>query len=687
MSKSNRTTCILAACKTICFVAACTSPGAERSATTATRKYHEVYGNAMNLYRQGKVGKAHTYLDSAYATFTHVPAIARYLRLTYKSWVHYNERHFDSANVYADSALAQMRNNNITALYPDDYIHALLEKGRVLMALQQNEMAYDYYLMAKDFARSNVRTRNVHELSYDMGMMLYRQRRYAEAAESFRNGYNEASALLAREGMPYAWANPIYRMQEMLANAGLCYTRTKQYDSALHYYRMALTFIDTSKHHMSSETMANAAKGVVLGNMGTAYLQHGDTVRARELYQKSIELNLQPGGDLMDALKTTIKLSELSVYEGRMNEVPTLLHKADLPARAGSRPDVERNYTLLMSQYYDKAGNELLANRYFKRYVYLRDSIDAATHTRDNSDIRNYLAQKEQQHRIELLERDNHIGRLLNVAVLLFALLVSGVVVVVVISYRRSRRNVAALAGLNKHIEWQKQQLEQKNREKDRLLSAVAHDLRNPVGSIKFITDQMTEGQEPPLIPNDVAMTIVHNAANTAMELIDELNEYGPAAPQNIEKVPIDMKMLIGQCADMLQHRAAEKKQVIECLMPACHVIVPADAGKIKRVLINLVSNAIKFSDEGGHITILLQKNNNEAVIEVSDNGIGIPAEMMNHLFDMFTPARRKGTAGEHSFGLGLSISMQIANAHGGHIAAQSAEGCGSTFSLRLPLQ
>jgi signal transduction histidine kinase len=135
----------------------------------------------------------------------------------------------------------------------------------------------------------------------------------------------------------------------------------------------------------------------------------------------------------------------------------------------------------------------------------------------------------------------------------------------------------------------------------------------------------------------------------------------------------------------MLAYRAVEKQQQLVCHLPEQPVFAMADAGKIKRIIINLLSNAIKFSNTGGYISVLLLTNENEVVVEVNDNGIGIAPAMMNNLFDMFTPTRRKGTAGEHSYGLGLSISAQIAHAHGGRITVNSAEGRGSTFCLWLP--
>ena len=110
------------------------------------------------------------------------------------------------------------------------------------------------------------------------------------------------------------------------------------------------------------------------------------------------------------------------------------------------------------------------------------------------------------------------------------------------------------------------------------------------------------------------------------------------------------------------------------------------DKEKMARVINNLMTNAIKFSPKGGRIEVMTAKHDNGVVIKVADNGIGIPADKLPGLFRMFTNVRRKGTANEESFGLGLAICKQIVDAHGGTLSVDSTEGQGSTFVITLPV-
>ncbi|MCY1540398.1 Sensor protein kinase WalK [compost metagenome] len=107
---------------------------------------------------------------------------------------------------------------------------------------------------------------------------------------------------------------------------------------------------------------------------------------------------------------------------------------------------------------------------------------------------------------------------------------------------------------------------------------------------------------------------------------------------------------------------------------------------RLWRVFSNLLANAIKFSPENSQIQVKMVKAGNAIRIAISDQGIGIPAEMADKIFDLFTPARRPGTSGEESFGLGLAISRQIIEAHEGKLWFENNVQVGTTFLVELPL-
>jgi signal transduction histidine kinase len=129
-----------------------------------------------------------------------------------------------------------------------------------------------------------------------------------------------------------------------------------------------------------------------------------------------------------------------------------------------------------------------------------------------------------------------------------------------------------------------------------------------------------------------------------------------------------------------------EAKNNIVLISSKPQVFVEINAEKFQRVMDNLITNALKFSKNNSKIEIYLSIKNNCAVIEVRDYGMGIPPEMLPHIFERFSKARRPGVRGEQSTGLGLSISRQIIDNHQGTIDVTSEEKKGSSFTIQLPL-
>jgi signal transduction histidine kinase len=137
-------------------------------------------------------------------------------------------------------------------------------------------------------------------------------------------------------------------------------------------------------------------------------------------------------------------------------------------------------------------------------------------------------------------------------------------------------------------------------------------------------------------------------------------------------------------CISLLQNNAGAKKQQLKLL--GAPVIIPGDREKLWRVFSNLITNAIKFSAESSEITVVVKQTGSSAVVEVQDNGIGIPDTIKSRLFEASTEVKRKGTAGEESFGLGLMICKQIVDQHRGRIWFTSQQGKGTTFYVEFPL-
>jgi signal transduction histidine kinase len=179
---------------------------------------------------------------------------------------------------------------------------------------------------------------------------------------------------------------------------------------------------------------------------------------------------------------------------------------------------------------------------------------------------------------------------------------------------------------------------------------------------------------------------LIDDASKKCLSLITELLESDlEVREEHLQRAPLDLAHLLPQAILLLVHRANEKGQKI-IIAEGDAGIVMADWEKLSRVIENLVINAIKFSPEGATITLGSMIKGEEAVLSVQDNGVGIPEDMAARLFEPFgNHVRRKGTAGEPSYGLGLYICRQIVAAHGGKIWFESKAGKGTIFYISLP--
>jgi signal transduction histidine kinase len=223
--------------------------------------------------------------------------------------------------------------------------------------------------------------------------------------------------------------------------------------------------------------------------------------------------------------------------------------------------------------------------------------------------------------------------------------------------------------------------LEQSQEENTRMIKIVAHDLRNPVGAMTSMAAMLLD--DAPRSENDLTLLqLIKASGENSLRLVDELLQVNTPESQ-LEKAPADLKLLLSYCIDMLEHKALAKNQRIE--LHAEQLVLNLNQGKMWRVISNLVGNAIKFSPSDSLITVRLEQKGQQVIISVQDEGIGVPVQAGEKIFELFTTAKRQGTQGEESFGLGLGISRQIVNHHGGRIWFEANASVGTTFFISLP--
>lgn len=275
-----------------------------------------------------------------------------------------------------------------------------------------------------------------------------------------------------------------------------------------------------------------------------------------------------------------------------------------------------------------------------------------------------------------------------NTKILILAVIIGVMAIIVALNLWAGRRKALKT---NKLLQLQFQQLEStsllletNNENYARVLKVVAHDLRNPLANI-FLLSQMIVSDEEVEGQSLEFAKLIHQVSNTCISQIGDLMSADLGiGEESVRKQPLLLDGLLAEVVMLMNFKAKEKKQELLVQSPA-NVSIEADPEKLGRVINNLLTNAIKFSPAESKILIQVKADDNEVLISIKDAGIGIPKKMAATLFDPFTQARRRGTAGEETFGLGLFITKKIVEAHHGHIWFESEEGKGTTFFTRLP--
>lgn len=215
--------------------------------------------------------------------------------------------------------------------------------------------------------------------------------------------------------------------------------------------------------------------------------------------------------------------------------------------------------------------------------------------------------------------------------------------------------------------------------------SDAAHELRTPV-SVLLTQTQSTLNKERSPAEYRETLEACQRAAQRMRRLIESLLELArfDAGQESLQRMRFDLMNPARDCVEMLQPLAAERQIKIRTqLLPAACL---GDAERVAQVITNLLTNALNYTQVGGEVEITTKAENGAALLIVSDNGPGISAEHLPHIFDRFYRVDSARTSSQGRSGLGLAISKAIITAHGGGIEVSSKTGAGSVFTVRLPM-
>lgn len=617
---------------------------------------------------------------------------------------------YDSAIASQKQALIIINENKLYKEASPVYSNiasALFRKGMYSEALINNDSALSYAERYKQKLQAGKSRSNIANIYYKMGnytraLEYYLQGLKIQEQEKGNNidiatdlsnianvyvrlgDYNNALDYNGRALVINRAANAKNHIVGNLTTNAIIYNERKLYDSSL----IALNEAYAIATEVKNEYLQNLLKG----NMAEAYMKKGDLSKALALYQESLIISEK----LQDAEGVGVckaGIGEVLFKQGNTTGAISYLKDAlGIMQQIGVKEQA-RDISGKLAEIYEHNGDFSNALTYFKINQSLRDSLSSdEAKNKVEQMVFNYEIEKKQRE-IEMLEKDKAlaIAKANNKNILLFAAFL-GIVLAAIIAMmffrnaQRERRRQAEILAQKEEIETQAERLKELNDFKDVTFSVLSHDLRSPVNAL---TGTMMMLDEKLMTPDEFSMhkNELNNKLQSVSLLLENMLYWAQSRMKGEQKLDIEklnMKRKALKTIAVLKDAAMQKNITLTHNIPE-ELIAYGDANQIDIVFRNLVSNAIKFTPDGGTITISGYVSGNTTQVSFTDTGVGMTDEQLSKLFSELTLNSTRGTGGEKGTGLGLQLCYEFIKKNGGDIVVSSTPGKGSTFTITLP--
>jgi len=230
--------------------------------------------------------------------------------------------------------------------------------------------------------------------------------------------------------------------------------------------------------------------------------------------------------------------------------------------------------------------------------------------------------------------------------------------------------------------------LREADQRKDEFLAVLAHELRNPLAPLRHALEILHLAHDDPVAVEQVG-GIMERQLQHMVRLIDDLLDVSRIAGNRLElrREPVDISAVVHSALETCGPLLSQSQHSLKVTLPPHPLHVDADRGRLAQAFANLLNNAIKYTEEGGRIWLTVERDGGEVVIIVRDSGMGIPAKMLERIFEMFVQVDGSLERAQGGLGIGLQLVKRIVEMHGGSVVAESpGPGKGSQFTVRLPV-
>ncbi len=485
---------------------------------------------------------------------------------------------------------------------------------------------------------------------------------------------------------------------------GIVYKETGEYEKAIKNYKKGLEIAERLNFKKKI--------AVCLNNIGIVYYDMGKNELALEHYFKSLEIKQQLDDkhgiavttnnialsyiDLLELNKSSSPGKEIMYFGSYDHIIELLLEAAALAEEIGNYQDLSNTYSSLILAY---ANNEQFEQAviFQEKVLLLNDSIFTIEKNKDLIEIQARFEADQKQQQIEILNARNtaqelKMKRLDRERYFYLGGGISLMILVIGLISRMNfiRRTKSELQSKTILIEAEKKRAEENEKVKEQFLSKMSYEIRTPMNSVMGMADILINNKHYP--EQDKYLDAVKQSSENLLVIINDILDFSKleSGKLELERAEFVLEEEVNNVCEILQFKAEEKHLSLACeLDQTLPKVLIGDKARLNQILINLVGNAIKFTDKGIiKITAKpIEKVNNSTrvLFEVIDEGIGIPENKLEKIFESFTQAESDTSLHYGGTGLGLSISKHLIQLQNGSISVKSEVGKGSTFIFELP--
>lgn len=473
-------------------------------------------------------------------------------------------------------------------------------------------------------------------------------------------------------------SSEIYTVVTSFNNLGVIYNQLGEYDSALYFLNRALSIVRRENARMDYSSTIN--------NIGNAYFKKKDYAKALEYFQQNYRAHQAPESDPSDLWTDHINLADTYISIKKYDSAEWHLAQAKTLNDHLQSKSKEADQYSLYAKLYESKGSYAKAYDYLSKWYQLDTSIVNGNTQSTIAELqeRYNARQRENENKLLLSTIEKEQLRTRNLTIISVALAIIGALVAA--AFIIKRRSNERLKQTNELILRQNERLAELNAEKNSLISIVSHDLASPFSAIQM-WNQVLEADKNNLTEDQAkAVNRIQQSSAHGQQLIRNILdiEKHHINQNRMQLETFDLGQLLKSIVDNYSQQAERKQIQSTLLQPSEQVIILNDRQLVQRIFENLYSNAIKYTPAGGKAWMELEDEDEQVIVRVCDEGVGIEKEELPHLFEKYSRISSRPTGDESSTGLGLSIVKRIVDELNGQISCESEPGQGSVFTVKL---